>query len=97
MPSIQGKWELAQSNNARVTFDLNQTGNSVTGSAASAGITGTVTGTCNGTSIILDVAWSNGSRGEYIGNIAGNGRACGLSFVVDSPDNQASWFSIYPF
>ncbi len=54
-------------------------------------ITGKVTGTVNGDSFDMEIAWNNGQKGIYMGAFTANSGLQGEGFEVRSPSVRANW------
>lgn len=66
--------------------------------AASPASYGSTTGTfeqgfVDGTYIEFVIAWSNGSKGRYIGSLGADRRLGGVSTDLAHPESQATWAS----
>ncbi|WP_405836591.1 hypothetical protein OG528_05345 [Streptomyces platensis] len=97
--NVGGIWTLYQSNSANVTLSVTQdgqgklTGIARTGSAT----TGTIEGFVDGSYLYFVIAWSDGSRGRYIGSRGADGRLSGVSTDLAHPSSQATWYTTWTF
>jgi hypothetical protein len=48
-------------------------------------------GTVNDSAIVLEIAWTNGTKGRYSGSFQPDGRLSGITVDVNSPGSQATW------
>ncbi|MCF3144012.1 hypothetical protein IQ293_12250 [Streptomyces platensis] len=69
------------------------TGTARTGSAT----TGTIDGFVDGSYLSFVIAWSDGSRGRYIGSRGADGRLGGVSTDLTHPSSQATWYTTWTF
>ncbi|MGW8974258.1 hypothetical protein [Streptomyces platensis] len=97
--NVGGIWTLYQSNSANATLSVTQdaqgklTGAARTGSAT----TGTIEGFVDGSYLYFVIAWSDGSRGRYIGSRDADGRLGGVSTDLAHPSSQATWYTTWTF
>ncbi|MEW1751700.1 hypothetical protein ACIQU1_22270 [Streptomyces angustmyceticus] len=97
---VGGFWTIYQSNSANATLSVaqdaegNLTGTARTGSST----TGTIEqGFVDGSSIYFVIAWSDGSRGRYIGSRGSDGRLSGVTTDLAHPTSQATWYTTWTF
>lgn len=108
--SVDGIWELVQSNAFRVRVDIAQSRDS-SGALADGGLHGAAKelnpgkvalaeanlfGALSGSSFEFTVAGPNGSTGQYTGNFDAGGHLSGVTFDVAHPTSQATWFRQEP-
>ncbi|MFJ9115801.1 hypothetical protein [Streptomyces sp. NPDC102394] len=95
---VHGEWSLHQSNGFKTTFNIQQNGTSLTGSASAAGMAGTGRGRVQGDSFIFTVDWNpagdeKGPLGEYSGTFNLDGRITGVTVDLNHATSQAFWSS----
>jgi hypothetical protein len=100
--NVSGRWQAQQSTGHVLTFDLQQTGTTLTGTASvTPGIPGGSAGTGEGavseTGFVFTVNWPGSGKAEYSGSFGPNGRLSGVTFDLDHPSVNATWFSIRTF
>lgn len=97
--NVNGQWTLHQSNmDAAVTFNIDQNGGSLTGSASAPGMAGTGKGRVQGNGFIYTVDWNpagekNGPLGEYSGTFNLDGRITGVAVDLNDASTSAFWSS----
>jgi hypothetical protein len=93
---INGQWTITQSNGFEVMFDIVQepdgtlrgSGEIIGGKVANA------SGQLTGNAFVYTVDWNdNGKGGQYSGTFDAEGRLSGVTFDVDNPGSQATWFA----
>jgi hypothetical protein len=95
---LSGPWNFNQGG-MRVTFDLKQTGDTISGTgrylhgnpAADAVIDGQVDGMTTGKTFAFAVTWSNGAVGEYSGAIYEDGGIGGTTFDQKNQGVNVDW------
>lgn len=106
---ISGEWPAVQTNDAKPTFALQQTGTQIQGSGRWAyTITyntfpargddyvetdASVDGTINGDTVEFTAYWSNNTIGVYSGKIGPQGRIQGTTYDKLHPETKANWYS----
>jgi hypothetical protein len=85
-----------------LTFDLNQTGTTLTGTATvtpgiPGGSAGTGEGSVSDTGFVFTVNWPGSGKAEYNATVGPNGRLIGVTFDLDHPSVNATWFSLGGF
>lgn len=100
---VDGQWDIVQSNGFRVTVNIGQNGDTLTVQASHSG--GQVhsieptTGSVSNTHIDLTITWSDGSKGQYTGDLTPNKfalpgfRLVGETHDLNHPGSHASWES----
>jgi hypothetical protein len=100
---VGGQWQIVQSNGFRVTVNIAQNGNDLRIQASHSG--GRVfskdptSGFLRGTHIEMTITWSDGSKGQYIGDLSPNKFALpgfyltGETRDLNHPGSHASWSS----
>ena len=93
---INGQWKITQSNGFELMFDIVQepdgtlrgSGQVVGGREANA------SGQLNGNAFVYTIDWNNNGRGgQYSGTFNDEGRLSGVTFDLDNPGSQATWFA----
>ena len=73
---VDGKWDIVQSNGFRVAVDIGQPSDELTVFATHSGggvhSIDPTTGLVRGTHIELTITWSDGSKGQYNGDLTPN-------------------------
>lgn len=92
---VQGSWTAFQSNGFTITFNVFQDGETLTGSATTAGLSSNdCTGRVTDTDFLFKVPWSPGnSIGEYSGSFNLDGRIVGLTVDLNHAGTVAGWSS----
>lgn len=107
---VDGIWEIVQSNGFTVRVDIAQprdaSGNladgDLHGAAKVVGAGGVdlaeadLSGALLGNSFEFTVAWPNGSKGQYSGTFDAGGNLSGVTFDLEHPTSQATWFRQEP-
>ncbi|WP_405656226.1 hypothetical protein [Streptomyces sp. RK9] len=90
-----GTWGVTQSNGFHPTVHVTQDAlGKLSGTASYGGTTGTFEqGFVDGTYIEFVIAWSNGSKGRYIGSLGADRRLGGVGTDLAHPESQATWAS----
>ncbi|HEX5850730.1 MAG TPA: hypothetical protein VFY59_16160 [Rubrobacter sp.] len=98
-----GSWLAHQSNRWNVIFNLDQTPDGKLSGSADAtpidagssmhGNLDTNASQVQANSVVITANWTQGSRGQYVGNFDLNGRLVGNTFDLEHPSSQAKWFS----
>ncbi|MEU5237611.1 hypothetical protein ACH4UR_18195 [Streptomyces lydicus] len=98
--NVGGIWTVYQSNSSNATLSVTQdaqgklTGIARTGSTT----TGTIEqGFVDGSYIYFVIAWSDGSKGRYIGSRGTDGRLSGVTSDLAHPSSQATWYTTWTF
>jgi hypothetical protein len=91
-----GQWTIQQSNGWRVDVTLTQQSAELTGSAftfndGDEDNSRELEGTVFDTGLVLDITWSN-ARGRYEGTFHPDGTLTGVTFDIQHPQSQATWF-----
>ena len=100
--TVTGTWNVAQSNIPGVpfTFQLQQTGTAVSGTATydtgSGPVTGTVSGTEQNNQFDVIITWSATSAGHYTATVAPGQMTNGNTYDVDQPSSTATWSATGP-
>ena len=94
---VSGSWTIQQSNGWRADVNLMQNGSSLSGSADAMGggdqmHAQELGGTVSDTHFSLTVTWPQ-SRGRYEGTFSPDGTLTGVTFDVQHPNSQATWFA----
>ncbi|HCU93797.1 MAG TPA: hypothetical protein DHU96_14150 [Actinobacteria bacterium] len=55
-----------------------------------------LTGMLRGNSFEFTVAWPNGTKGQYSGTFDPGGNLSGVTFDLENPTSQATWFRQEP-
>jgi hypothetical protein len=91
-----GVWTIQQSNGWRADVTLTQNGSELSGSAHT--FSGEeednsreLEGSVFDTGLVLDITWSN-ARGRYEGTFHPDGTLTGITFDIQHPQSQATWF-----
>jgi hypothetical protein len=103
MMRVDGQWDIVQSNGFRVTVNIGQTGDNLQVQASHSGNSvfsqEPTTGFVNGTHIELTITWSDGSKGQYTGDLTPNKFAlpgfflAGETHDLNHPGSSATWSS----
>jgi hypothetical protein len=100
---VDGQWEIVQSNGFRVVVNISQNGDVLTVQATHSG--GRVfskdptSGFVRGTHIEMTITWSDGSKGQYNGDLTPNKFAlpgfqlAGETHDLNHPGSRATWSS----
>jgi hypothetical protein len=94
---VSGRWQAKQTNGPLVTFDMQQDGETLHGTAAFDGNSGTGRGRVAGNGFLFTVDWNGPSVGEYNGTFGLDGRLTGHTFDLSDPASQAGWVSLREF
>jgi hypothetical protein len=103
---VSGPWEIVQSNAYKVRvviaqqrdFNNNPADGDLTGWASEITPHGTdvsdqhLSGSLNGDDFEIVVDWDNGTKGQYSGHFDPIGNLTGVTFDVNHPSAQATWF-----
>jgi hypothetical protein len=94
--NVSGTWTIEQSNGWRTDVTLTQNGSELSGTArTSAGLdedfSQELDGTVSGTNFALNITWPQ-ARGRYEGTFQPDGTLTGVTFDVQHPSSQATWF-----
>jgi hypothetical protein len=94
--NVSGTWTIEQSNGWHTDVDLTQNGSQLSGTAHTwAGEAEDwaqeLDGTVSETNFALNLTWSN-ARGRYEGTFQPDGTLTGVTFDVQHPTSQATWF-----
>ncbi|MFG2865921.1 hypothetical protein [Streptomyces sioyaensis] len=98
--NVGGIWTLYQSNSSNTTLSVTQDAQgNLTGIAkAGSATTGTIEqGFVDGSYLYFVIAWSDGSKGRYIGSRGADGRLSGVSTDLAHPSSQATWYTTWTF
>ncbi|MEU8686615.1 hypothetical protein [Streptomyces sp. NPDC048611] len=98
--NVGGFWTIYQSNSANATLAVTQDAQgNLTGTArAGSSTTGTIEqGFVDGNFIYFVIAWSDGSKGRYIGSRGSDGSLSGVSTDLTHPTSQATWYTTWTF
>jgi hypothetical protein len=93
---INGQWTITQSNGFEVMFDIVQDGEgNLHGSGqVIGGREANASGRLEGDAFVYTIDWNNnGKGGEYSGRFDPFGRLSGITFDLDNPSSQATWFA----
>lgn len=93
---VDGGFTLRQSNGFTVALHLKQDGVGLRGTATHSGggdLNGTVTGTQQGDTISMRIAWEGGQVGVYSGHIFPRGEIKGITYSERQPSQKATWTS----
>ncbi len=93
---INGQWRITQSNGFEVMFDIVQEADgSLHGSGEIPGKrVANAHGRLQGDSFSYTVDWNNNGRGGlYTGTFDAAGHLSGMTFDLDNPTSQATWFA----
>ena len=93
---INGQWTLTQSNGFEVMFDIvEESDGRLRGSGqVIGGVEANASGQLIGNAFVYTVDWDNNGRGgQYSGTFDAQGRLSGVTFEVDDPRNQFTWFA----
>jgi hypothetical protein len=93
--NISGTWHAQQANNANPTFNFQQNGTSLSGTASTT-VTGTLTGTVVGNHLDFVVTWSSTSAGHYTATVTQGGIVNGQSNDQFRPGSNTSWTASGP-
>jgi hypothetical protein len=94
-----GEWRLMQGTRGfgfdPVDLKLVQKGSTISGTASrrAMGVQGPVSGTLNGDSFSLEIAWSDGRTGVYSSKVLPSGKLQGEMFYKNSGKMNDPWFS----
>lgn len=93
--NASGIYTLFQSRGGNVQINVTQDGSGrLFGSAAYGSTAGTIeAGSVDGFKIFFVIGWFNGTRGRYDGSLAGDRRLSGITFDLNHPSSQATWFT----
>jgi hypothetical protein len=94
--NINGQWTITQSNGFEVVFDIVQAPNGdLRGSGrVVGGREANGRGKLSGDSFVFTVDWNgNGRGGRYSGQFDPAGHLSGVTFDLDHPTSQATWFA----
>jgi hypothetical protein len=101
--SVTGTWTVTQSNlpaGTPFTFQLQQSGTSVSGVATydtgSGPVTGSVSGSELNNQFHVVITWSATSAGDYTATVAGGQMSNGFTFDVDNTWSTATWSATGP-
>jgi hypothetical protein len=100
--SIADGWNIHQGNGFDVTFNVQQAGTELTGSAfyvlaGTQTVEGTVQGTIDGAHLDFNVTWTGGTTGNYAGNIEADGFVRnGTTVDLNNRASTAKWVSTTP-
>jgi hypothetical protein len=94
--NVSGTWTIEQSNGWRTDVTLTQNGSELSGTArTSAGededFSQELDGTVSDTNFALNITWPQ-ARGRYEGTFQPDGTLTGVTFDVQHPSSQATWF-----
>lgn len=95
--NVSGRWQAQQTNGFLVTFDLQQDGTGLQGTATAGGNSGTGRGQVDDTRFLFTVDWNGPSKGEYNGTFGLDGRLSGHTFDLSNPGSQAGWVGLKEF
>ncbi len=93
---INGQWSISQSTGHELVFDIVQDSDgSLHGSGrVLGGREANGSGQLTGNAFLFTVDWNNNGRGgQYSGTFDGQGRLSGVTFDIDHPGSQATWFA----
>ncbi|RBY89393.1 hypothetical protein [Blastococcus sp. TF02A-30] len=100
---VDGRWDIVQSNGFRVAVNVAQRGDQLDVQASHSG--GRVfslhptAGVVRGTHLDMTIVWSDGSKGQYTGDLRPNKFAlpgfhlAGETRDLNHPTSRATWFS----
>ncbi|MEG3630593.1 hypothetical protein [Streptomyces poriticola] len=90
---VRGHWAAHQTNGADVYFNLDQSGERISGDAFHNSNRGDCDGVVSGDDVVITVTWSSESRGRYTGHLGLDKRLSGYTVDLNHPTSQANWFS----
>ena len=90
---VAGKWVAHQDNGFDVTFDIQQSGPQLKGSASHSNgtVTGQGEGLVVGDNFSYTVQWNNRTRGRYTGTLGDDGRLSGETVDEQHAGSRAGW------
>jgi hypothetical protein len=94
--NINGQWTITQSNGFEVVFDIVQAPNGALHGSGRVvgGREANGRGQLSGDSFSFTVDWNgNGRGGRYTGRFDAAGHLSGMTFDLDHPTSQATWFA----
>lgn len=99
--NVSGAWTMQQSNGWRVDVSLVQNGATLSGTATTMSghsmdndTAQELDGTVSDTQFSLNITWSS-ARGRYEGTFQADDSLSGVTFDIQHPDSQATWFSAF--
>jgi hypothetical protein len=100
---VDGTWDIVQSNGFRVAVNIGQNGDALTVQATHSGgrvhSVDPTSGFVRGTHIDMTITWSDGSKGQYTGDLTPNKfalpgfRLAGETHDLNHPGSHATWSS----
>ena len=93
---INGQWRITQSNGFELMFYIVQEsdGRLHWSGQIIGGMEANGSGQLDGNAFVYTVDWNNNGRGgQYSGTFDAEGRLSGVTFDIDNPGSQATWFA----
>ena len=92
---VQGQWDLRQSNNIIVHLDIRppRPDGSFVATATYGNVQGAGFGLVRDNQFTVQIRWTAGTEGAYIGVFDEAGKLRGATFDVTNPQSTASWSS----
>ena len=101
--AMAGQWQAHQENGYDVSFDMTQTGMTLTGSASytsmsgATGIGNVINGSINNNDLVFSVVWPDTATGRYTGHIDPDGMVRhGYTQDLGHPSSTSTWKSTTP-